>query len=258
MSDQLEILKIVARRLKKESIRYMVSGSVAMNFYAQPRMTRDIDIIVDLQRKDADRPINLFRQDFYIDGDAVRSAIRRQGIFNVIHLDRIVKVDFIVRQESAYRRREFERRRRAEIEGVELWLVSAEDLVLSKVIWARDSRSEVQLNDARNLLESVADLDLQYHRELGAAVVSPRPPPGGNPVKDTSYTVAERYRKMLMERSGTERLKMGLEMFDAARSLILASPNREQETSPSVKLLLRCYGSDLDEKALSAVLQRLK
>lgn len=123
MSDQLEILKIVAQRLKKESIRYMVSGSVAMNFYAQPRMTRDIDIIVELQRKDADRLINLFRQDFYINGEAVRRAIRRQGIFNVIHLHRIVKVDFIVRQESAYRRGEFERRRRAEIEGVELWMV---------------------------------------------------------------------------------------------------------------------------------------
>jgi hypothetical protein len=40
--------------------------------------------------------------------------------------------------------------------------VGPEDLIISKLDWARDSRSEVQLADVRNLVRSVADLDRQY------------------------------------------------------------------------------------------------
>lgn len=44
VSDELDVLKLVATRFETAGIAYMVSGSVAMSFYAQPRMTRDIDI----------------------------------------------------------------------------------------------------------------------------------------------------------------------------------------------------------------------
>lgn len=39
------MLKLVGERLDRAGIPYMVSGSMAMNYYAQPRMTRDIDLI---------------------------------------------------------------------------------------------------------------------------------------------------------------------------------------------------------------------
>jgi hypothetical protein len=48
MSEELEILKLIAARLDAACIPYMVSGSIAMSYYAQPRMTRDIDIVTDL------------------------------------------------------------------------------------------------------------------------------------------------------------------------------------------------------------------
>ena len=47
MSEELEVLRIVAERLGQAGIAYMVTGSVAMNHYAVPRMTRDIDLVVD-------------------------------------------------------------------------------------------------------------------------------------------------------------------------------------------------------------------
>lgn len=39
MADELEILKLVAERLDTAGVRYMLSGSMAISFYAQPRMT---------------------------------------------------------------------------------------------------------------------------------------------------------------------------------------------------------------------------
>jgi len=49
MLSELEILRDVCVRLEKAQIEYMLTGSMAMNYYAQPRMTRDIDIVVELE-----------------------------------------------------------------------------------------------------------------------------------------------------------------------------------------------------------------
>jgi len=67
-----------------------------------------------------------------------------------------------VRKETPYRQEEFARRSAVDIDGVTMWLVTAEDLLLSKLAWAAESRSEIQLQDVRNLIRSVADLDWTY------------------------------------------------------------------------------------------------
>jgi Nucleotidyltransferase of unknown function (DUF6036) len=162
MSDELEVLKLVTTRLEGAGIAYMVSGSMAMNYYAQPRMTRDIDLVVDLLPADADRIVRLFSADFYCDPDTVRDAIARRFMFNLIHSTLAVKVDFIVRKATPYRKAEFLRRREAVVAGFHLWLVSPEDLILSKLVWAKDSHSELQLNDVKNLIASAASLDWPY------------------------------------------------------------------------------------------------
>lgn len=165
MSEELEVLKIVAERLARAGIEYMVTGSIAMNHYAVPRMTRDIDLVVDLSTADADRVCDLFEDDFYVDREAVRHAVETRAVFNMIHTALVVKVDVVVRKETEYRRTEFARRRRVTVEGEELYVVAPEDLILSKLEWARESRSAIQLSDIRNLVESVMDLDRKYLAE---------------------------------------------------------------------------------------------
>jgi len=162
VSEQLDVLKLVAERLQRDDIAYMISGSIALNYYAQPRLTRDIDIVVALRLEDAERVINLFAEDFYVDADAVRNAIAQLGMFNIIHYDHVMKVDCMVRKDTPYRQEEFARRITVEIDGVTMWLVTAEDLLLSKLVWAAESHSEMQLQDVRNLIRAVADLDGTY------------------------------------------------------------------------------------------------
>ena len=71
-------------------------------------------------------------------------------------------MDFIVRKDSVYRREEFRRRRRVTIDDIAIFVVAPEDLIISKLDWARDTHSEVQLADARNLVGAVSDLDREY------------------------------------------------------------------------------------------------
>ncbi len=161
-SEELEILKQVAGRLERAGIAYMVTGSTAANFYTVPRMTRDIDIVVELFERDIDRFIPLFENDYYLEPETIRSAVKDKGMFNLIHDEYVIKIDFVVRKATPYRRREFSRRKKVAVDDQVLYLVSPEDLILSKLDWAKDSRSQVQLADVRNLLKDVKGLNRRY------------------------------------------------------------------------------------------------
>jgi uncharacterized nucleotidyltransferase DUF6036 len=162
MSEELELLKEVARRLDRAKIAYMITGSTAANFYAVPRMTRDIDIVVELSEPEIGKFILAFEKDHYLEPETVREAVKNHGMFNLIHDQYIIKVDFVVRKNTPYRRREFARRKKISIDGQELYVVAPEDLILSKLEWAKDSKSQVQLRDVQNLLQSVKKLDRRY------------------------------------------------------------------------------------------------
>jgi hypothetical protein len=163
VTEELEVLRVVTERLEAAGIPYMLTGSMAGNYYAVPRMTRDIDLVVELSAGDAERVCGLFESDFYVERDAVRDALADPGTFNLIHTAHVVKVDIVVRKDSEYRREEFQRRRRVAIGDMDVFVVALEDLIISKLDWARDTRSPVQLGDVRNLLAS-ADVDQTYLR----------------------------------------------------------------------------------------------
>jgi len=162
MSEQIEFVKEIARRLDSAAIEYMFTGSIAMVFYATPRMTRDIDLVVQLQPTDAQKLVELFSADCYIDPVSVRRAIDHSGMFNIISNQLILKADFIIRKSDEYRLLEFSRRQSIELGEQKIFLVAPEDLILSKLVWGKDSDSELQLRDIRNMLNSVPDLDRDY------------------------------------------------------------------------------------------------
>jgi hypothetical protein len=157
MLEELEVLKIVSERLESARLPFMLTGSFAMAYYGKPRMTRDLDIVVSLHEDDVAVIVALLSPDFYIDADTVRSAVISQRLFNLMHLATSIKVDLIVRKSSEYRQVEFARRQPVQIHGVNTWIVSREDLILSKLVWAKDSGSELQRRDVRTLLDESMD-----------------------------------------------------------------------------------------------------
>ncbi len=165
--DELTVLKLVANRLEAAGMAYMVTGSIAMAAYARPRMTRDIDLVLELGEADVPVLLRLFSPDFLVNEEESRQAAKGRGMFNLIHSESIVKVDCIVRKEHPYRREEFRRRRRLELAGQALWVVSPEDLILSKLVWMRDSRSELQMRDITALIRD-PNLDMPYLQRWAA------------------------------------------------------------------------------------------
>lgn len=168
MTGELELLGIVGDRLHKAGVAFMWTGSFALAFYATPRMTRAIDLVVELHGIDPVALQNIFVADFYVDVDAIREAMATQRMFNLMHLESGIKVDLIVRKDEPYRRIEFARRQPVRIGGIETFVVSREDLILSKLSWARGSGSELQRRDVIALAD--APLDRDYLRHWGAAI----------------------------------------------------------------------------------------
>ena len=168
-TPELLALKDVCGRIEAAGIAYMLTGSLAMAYYARPRMTRDIDLVIELAADAVHALANSLGPDYHLDEDAMRDAVRDERPCNAIHLPTVVKIDLIPRKGGDYRRTEFERRQRVDFAGTGLWIVSREDLILSKLDWARDSRSEQQLRDVRYLLEEAVDRDylVQWAARLG-------------------------------------------------------------------------------------------
>jgi hypothetical protein len=170
MSAELEVLQDALARLEREGIAYMLTGSLALSYYAEPRMTRDIDLVVELSAGDAKRLAALLEPQYYVPTDAER-ALRERGMFNVLHLEKLVKLDLIVRKDEPFRRNEFERRKRVRLAGFDAWIATREDLILSKLAWAKPSGSELQLRDVRALLAGGPDLGYlrRWAADLGVA-----------------------------------------------------------------------------------------
>ncbi|MCP9493116.1 MAG: hypothetical protein MSG64_01540 [Pyrinomonadaceae bacterium MAG19_C2-C3] len=152
MKNEIDVMRDLASKFAVAHIDYMLTGSVAMNFYAQPRMTRDIDIVVELSVQDIGKVIAAYTSEYYVVRESVERAVARRSIFNMIHNESVIKVDCIIRKNEIYRRAEFARRKQVTISDFTIWIVSREDLIISKLVWAKDSHSEMQLRDVKNLL----------------------------------------------------------------------------------------------------------
>ena len=171
MANELDVLRIVSDRLGREGIPFMLTGSYAMAYYATPRMTRDLDLVVALTEQDVEKFVAAFVADFYVDPEAVQAAVKTSRLFNIMHLQSGIKVDLILKKQTPYRDLEFRRRLAVKLDGISTWIVSREDLILSKLLWARDSGSELQLRDVKSLLEDTSDREYlnAWAADLGVA-----------------------------------------------------------------------------------------
>lgn len=160
MSKDLVSVKIVhdfAERVEMLGIEYMLSGSTAMMLYGFYRMTADIDVVIELKYEDADRIIKTFEPDYYVPHGRVRDAIARQFMFNVIHQETAFKIDLIVKKTDEFQIIIFKNKHKKDFYGKMISVITLEDLILSKLLWAKKSLSEKQLTDVENLLQNECD-----------------------------------------------------------------------------------------------------
>jgi len=166
-----EVVRLVLERIERLGIPYMVTGSLALNYYAQPRATHDADLVVELTKAHIPALIEAFEKEFYIDDQMIAEAIHHTTLFNIIHLKSGFKIDFWVRKDDPHSRLAFSRRQPIDLFGHKAFLISVEDLILAKLVWHRQLGSERQFRDVVSLLVvQEGALDLNYLQEQADAL----------------------------------------------------------------------------------------
>jgi len=162
MTEQ-ELLIDCLKRLNRAEIAYMVTGSMASNFWGIPRSTHDLDFAIQLPAAVISKIIDEFSSDFLIDEYAIRAAYRPPFQFNAIHRLSSLKVDFWLPANIPFEREMFRRRAQKPIFGVPAWIATPEDIILHKLHWDRMTPSERQLKDAAGVFAvSGSQLDAAY------------------------------------------------------------------------------------------------
>jgi len=157
-------LKRIVGILEEAGVPYMLTGSLAAAYYATPRATQDIDVVIDPREADLRRIIDEFSAaGYYVDRETALAALESRGQFNAIDPDSGWKVDLIVRKERPFSQVEFERRSTTSLLGVDVSLATPEDLLLAKLEWGKLADSALQRRDVLQLLERSLDrMDLEY------------------------------------------------------------------------------------------------
>lgn len=164
--DVIGALRRVVAALEDASIEYCVVGSVASSSWGAVRHTRDADLIAVINAESLDALlVRLSSPTFYIPVDRARSAaVAADGSFNVIDTVGGGKVDiFVADPGNEFNKSRLSRRVRADDFGFAMWIATPEDVVLAKLRWRLDSRSEVQWRDCVEIVAS-NELDWPYLR----------------------------------------------------------------------------------------------
>jgi len=158
-----DLLVKIAKILDKLKIPYIITGGMAVSVWGRPRFTADIDIVVEILPKNINllgKELLAVDKDVYVSREAMQEALERKGEFNFIHPQSQLKVDFWVIK-NAFNKQEIKRAITKDIFGYKISFVSPEDLILSKLLWSKESYSEKQLEDVKSVLR-ISKVDIKY------------------------------------------------------------------------------------------------
>ena len=163
MDEEAALLQQVVEALERINVPYMIGGSVALGVWATPRMTHDLDLVVDLPLAGipdfcAQFPV----ERYYLDPAAMTAAFRRrdsrsQGRYSFVDMNTGLKVDlFPLRTSDPAQVAAMGRRvRTAVLSNRPAYVYAPDDLLIQKLRWYSMSASQRQFMDCLALL--VAD-----------------------------------------------------------------------------------------------------
>jgi hypothetical protein len=123
-----------------------------------------LDVVIDISPRDAGKIPQLFsEEEFYCPPlDVLRAEVVHHGQFNLIHQVSGLKIDMVIRKNTAHATTEFSRRRKMPFwQNHEAYVASPEDVVIKKLDYFREGGSEKHLRDIRGILAETP-LDQDY------------------------------------------------------------------------------------------------
>lgn len=160
-AEDLKIaIKDITEILLFKKIKFHITGGLASSFYGEPRLTQDIDIVLRLTIEESSELADSdFKKKFIIDELTIKPAIQNKSIFQALHEETMIKIDFHVGEAIEG---ELDRSKTVEIlPSLSIPLVTVEDAILSKLIWIQKG-SHKSRQDLEMMLKNINKLDQNY------------------------------------------------------------------------------------------------
>ncbi len=148
------VFRELVSALDRAGIAYMVVGSFASNLFGDSRGTQDIDIVVSANVEQIRALLDSFtKTQYYFDLNTALEACRHKSMFNILDMERGWKIDVIFQKPGAYHEQALRRRSAAQIDGVDIIALTPEDVIISKLLWAKMGESSLQIGDVAGVLK---------------------------------------------------------------------------------------------------------
>ncbi|MHA1370719.1 MAG: hypothetical protein ACTSRA_13545 [Promethearchaeota archaeon] len=156
-----DLLKIFISPLNRLGIRYMVTGAIASIIYGKPRLTHDLDLVIDMQPLDIEKFTETFPlSDFYCPPPEIikiENSRPSGGHFNLIHHATGFKADIYPMGDSKLHRWALNKRKEILAGGETIWLAPVEYVILRKLEYFHEGGSEKHVKDIDGILELSGD-----------------------------------------------------------------------------------------------------
>lgn len=162
--ELLDRLLSICDFLQKKHITYMLTGGIAVSLWTKPRATANIDIAVLLEEKDLPQFIKLVKEEGFIILEEKPMKFKRATLFRMLIKTEdgtFIPVNLVL-SDTDYRRKAIQRKRKIEVRGKGIWIISPEDLILAKLLSGR----EQDILDAKLIVKmQKKSLDISYLRD---------------------------------------------------------------------------------------------
>lgn len=159
------LLKIV-EILQRQEIPFHLTGGITGVAYGEPRLTQDIDIVIENAKSLAKLDIlivDLNQSDFVFSVDTIREAVRGKSMFQLFDSVESLKLDIYPREMI---NGELSRSQKVEIfESVTLPIASRVDAAVSKLIWISKG-SHKSRRDFRQIMLQTDDAEYLVVRKM--------------------------------------------------------------------------------------------
>lgn len=158
---QRDILLLISKLLADLKIPYLLTGSFASSYYGFPRATHDIDFVMEIEIENYPKMKNAFgklEKDFLIDLIEMQESIKKHFQFSILHVESQIKVDFWPMKKNEFNTSRLKRKREEIIFNHKVWMISPEDLILTKLLLCKEIRSERHLRDCIGIIKVQAGI----------------------------------------------------------------------------------------------------
>ncbi|MBF0314775.1 MAG: hypothetical protein HQK52_15245 [Oligoflexia bacterium] len=168
--QQHNLFAIFVDRLNSAQIHYVVTGSVAAIAYGEPRVTHDIDLVVDCDQAQVQKIVEAFPiEEFYcppMETLIIEIKRKERGHFNLIHLDTGFKADIYLVGDQDFLVWALDNAQTIDFLNSKMKVAPVEYVIVKKLEYYREGRSQKHLSDIKNMLnisqEEIDFTKLQY------------------------------------------------------------------------------------------------